>query len=429
MHQKFTKTKNLLTIAMLLVFCTFTNKVIAWDGNGTASNPWKIGDTQTNTATAVTAVLSGNTLTISGSGNMADFWYSTEGEAPWWFDTATRNTIQFVTIENGVTNIGDRAFHDCSNLASITISNSVSIIGKQAFYNCTSMYALIIPSSVTTIEDEAFNNCTGLLSIANMAISPQSINSNVFQGITVNNIYLATPQEVTTNYQSATVWNRFKFVVPYVLIDKNLNDSVDAAVVGLNGTAVYYKYQENNPKIPKRLVMYDGVTDAVKMIVEFNNDGSPYRFFCDKKVFSFENVGVNTYNITSADSNGNFNHINGINLSAPQTAEDTWLLATDWASEILDKMIKNGAIDNTTPDIIGLTDLIVGTLGVDKLMPPSVRAIYTGYMAAFSVVSTLTSCGNMIFFAATGAGLLMPNLKKRQRKLLVIFLYFVASQA
>ena len=43
---------------------------------------WQIGDSKTNTAAAVTAILSGNTLTISGSGNMADFDVSAGG-IPW----------------------------------------------------------------------------------------------------------------------------------------------------------------------------------------------------------------------------------------------------------------------------------------------------------------------------------------------------------
>ena len=177
MYKDFTKTKNLLTIAMLFIFCTFTNNVMAWEGNGTAGNPWKIGDTQTNTATAVTAVLNGNSLIISGNGNMADFWSSSEGEAPWWFNTTNRNAIQFVTIGSGVTNIGQRAFKDCSNLAAIKIPNSVLKINAQSFYNCPN-----------------------LLAIENLATTPQNIDSDAFQGSTAA-IYLQTPKEATAEYQ------------------------------------------------------------------------------------------------------------------------------------------------------------------------------------------------------------------------------------
>jgi len=158
--------KSLLTTVILLCLCTFTNKALAWQGNGTQANPWLIGDGKTNTVAAVTAVLSGNTLTISGTGNMADFMYSTEGEAPWYPNTSTRNAIQSVTIVSGVTNIGDRAFHDCGNLTSVTIPSTVTQIGKEAFYMQneanTSFKSITIPNSVNYVEGRAFMNCSGL---------------------------------------------------------------------------------------------------------------------------------------------------------------------------------------------------------------------------------------------------------------------------
>jgi len=157
MLRKFTKKRELLTAAMLLCFCAFTNKVIG--------QTWNIGNPGYNSN--VTATLSGNTLTISGNGNMVDFWNSTEGEAPWWFNTTNRNAIQTVAIQSGVLNIGNRAFKDCSNLRAITIPNTVTIIGRQAFFNCSNanFQSITIPNGVTEIEGEAFKNCTGLKTV------------------------------------------------------------------------------------------------------------------------------------------------------------------------------------------------------------------------------------------------------------------------
>ena len=100
MFQKITKNKNFLTVAMLLVFCAFTN-------NTNAQTSWDISDNSSsgNNVTA-TLTLADSVLTISGTGNMADFWHSTEGEAPWWFSESTRNAIQKVVIQSGVKNIG-----------------------------------------------------------------------------------------------------------------------------------------------------------------------------------------------------------------------------------------------------------------------------------------------------------------------------------
>jgi len=127
--------------------------------SGTDS-PWNIGHPGYNSN--VKATLTGNTLTISGTGNMVDFWCSAEGEAPWWFDVSYRDAIKTVIIENGVQNIGMRAFKDCSNMETITISSSITKINAQAFYGCSNLQMIKIPNSVATIEGDAFFNCSKL---------------------------------------------------------------------------------------------------------------------------------------------------------------------------------------------------------------------------------------------------------------------------
>ena len=371
---------------MLFVFSVFTNNVMAWDGNGTAGNPWKIGDTKTNTATAVTAVLNGNTLTISGSGNMADFWSSAEGEAPWWFNTTERNAIQFVTIENGVTNVGQRAFKDCSNLQSITIPNSVLKINEQAFYNCTN-----------------------LLAIANLATTPQIINNNTFQGINPATIYLATPEEATAKYKTTDTWKNFKFAEPYILFDENLGSDIDEIILGLDGTILYLKYQKNNPKLLERLIVSDVVSAEKSATFDYAADGSLRRAYIDNTVFSIEKTAEDRCNISSISSNGDYNFVENI-LWDIYSADVTLLKETakkyalDKAKEAVTRIMDNSLgfhIDNTAPSWIGLTKTIVSVLGVDEFMSPSVKVVYTGFMGAFSGVSMITSCGSAILLATT----------------------------
>ena len=100
-----------------------------------------------------------NTLTISGTGDMAD--YSSFEDIPW-HDYS--NQIKQVTIEDGVTSIGNRAFSSCG-LTSITIPSSVTSIGEDAFFGCTSLTSITIPSSVTSIANGAFGFCLSLTSI------------------------------------------------------------------------------------------------------------------------------------------------------------------------------------------------------------------------------------------------------------------------
>ena len=69
------------------------------------------------------------------------------------------------TIPNGVTSIGNKAFHYCESLESIIIPDSVTSIGDEAFECCTSLKSITIPDSITSIGDVAFGRCKSLESI------------------------------------------------------------------------------------------------------------------------------------------------------------------------------------------------------------------------------------------------------------------------
>ena len=85
------------------------------------------------------------TLTISGTGYMPNYngdsniYNSASNGAPWFMQRAK---ITSVKIEDGVKNIGDFAFYDCTSLTSITIPNSVTNIGSNAFGHCTNLLTI-----------------------------------------------------------------------------------------------------------------------------------------------------------------------------------------------------------------------------------------------------------------------------------------------
>ena len=70
-----------------------------------------------------------------------------------------------LVIPDGVTSIGNFAFHDCSSLTSITIPDSVKSIGDSAFLGCSSLTSISISSGVTSIGTAAFDGCSSLTSI------------------------------------------------------------------------------------------------------------------------------------------------------------------------------------------------------------------------------------------------------------------------
>ena len=73
--------------------------------------------------------------------------------------------LKSITIPNSVISIRDNVFYNCKNITSIEISNSVTFIGSSAFSNCTSLVSITIPNSITSIGNSVFRECTSLESI------------------------------------------------------------------------------------------------------------------------------------------------------------------------------------------------------------------------------------------------------------------------
>ena len=133
---------------------------------------------ETDVVWALTGESTNYTLTISGTGAMAD--YAEASGQPW---TAMHSDINAIVIEDGVTSIGNYAFSLCEYVTSgVSIPTSVTSIGNYSFNYC-SMTSLTIPSnsSLETIGSFAFNCCSSLPSVTFPA-SVKSIGNNAFDG-------------------------------------------------------------------------------------------------------------------------------------------------------------------------------------------------------------------------------------------------------
>ena len=95
-------------------------------------------------------------LTVSGTGDMADF--AAIG-APW---AEYRDQIGLVILGQGVTSIGSSAFQDCKNLETVSLPGSLTALGKAAFLRCGKLTNITLPASLESVGEDCFTGCEKL---------------------------------------------------------------------------------------------------------------------------------------------------------------------------------------------------------------------------------------------------------------------------
>ena len=177
------------------------------------------------------------------------------------------SSLTSVTIPDSVTTIGEGAFSGCSSLTSVTIPDSVTTIRAAAFVNCSnlnefngkyasedgrcliidgklnsfapaglaeytipdsvttiwgfpfvnrsSLTSVTIPDSVTTIGDSAFYGCSGLTSVYCKAVTPPTVDYDMFDNnASGRKIYV--PRKSVKAYKTAEGWSKYAdYIVGY----------------------------------------------------------------------------------------------------------------------------------------------------------------------------------------------------------------------
>ena len=131
---------------------------------GTAATSGDFGENNCLHWEVSTGVLSGKTLTISGTGAMPDFDFPNGNLAPWWNYEALGMLTSFgnfklegelkkVVIKDGVTNVSDYALFFLPAATQVTLPESVTSIGRYGIAMCSKLTGLSIPKGVTEIGD------------------------------------------------------------------------------------------------------------------------------------------------------------------------------------------------------------------------------------------------------------------------------------
>ena len=112
-----------------------------------------------------------NEMTISGSGDMADY----ISDVPWRSYIASVHTA---VVENGVTRIGENALRGAGNLTSVTLGESVRAIGDSAFEGCSALTSVTFDGNLTAIGANAFKDAG--LSAVSLPSAVREIGTDAF---------------------------------------------------------------------------------------------------------------------------------------------------------------------------------------------------------------------------------------------------------
>ena len=106
-----------------------------------------------------TWTLNGETLIISGTGDMYDFEYACTP----WYDL--REQITALEVCDGITRIGENAFRDMTKLRTASLSDTIIEIGNFAFSLDESLEAIVLPANLEVLGQQAFFLCTSITSV------------------------------------------------------------------------------------------------------------------------------------------------------------------------------------------------------------------------------------------------------------------------
>ena len=186
------------------------------------------------------------TLTLSGSGVMADF---LAGSVQPWKDYATRVTK--LVVEDGVSSVGSRTCYGFTALTEVVLADTVTDIGEYSFNGCTALCSIDL-SNVTSIRANAMRSDTAL---SDIKLSPnlKEIGYQAFRDSGANDSSILVPESVTEIGFGAFSGAKFTNVLNLPNVEKvgayAFDQSKFAAVVLTNvNLAIIAGKVENNGK-------------------------------------------------------------------------------------------------------------------------------------------------------------------------------------
>ena len=124
------------------------------------------------------------------------------------------SSIDIEGVNYALISIEGKAFWNMNIIKELTISEGIQTIGDKAFQYCFGLETVDLPSSLTEIGENAFGNCSNIASVTVRMTNPFAINDNVFgstnnKTITKPSATLYVPKGTMDKYQAVDGWKSF----------------------------------------------------------------------------------------------------------------------------------------------------------------------------------------------------------------------------
>ena len=113
------------------------------------------------------------------------------------------------TVPQSVTEIGDWAFSNATNLTELILPDQLETIGLCGLENCSALMEITFPASLQSLGDLAMFGCTALTQIVTLATTPPTATEFTFHEVP-KTIPVYVPDGTLEAYQSVEGWKEFR---------------------------------------------------------------------------------------------------------------------------------------------------------------------------------------------------------------------------
>ena len=112
-----------------------------------------------------------------------------------------------INLPNSLTDMASRTFYGCTSLTEVTLPDGVIQLTSFNFTDCSALEKVTLPEGIIYIGSGAFKNCSALTEMTVWAITPPTLRSDAFTG--VSSLVVKVPAEGLPAYQTADIWKDF----------------------------------------------------------------------------------------------------------------------------------------------------------------------------------------------------------------------------